>query len=43
MGLKWVISLREARHNRNRLQANGVSAAGGETASHPQRPKGVTA
>ena len=24
--------LREARHNRNRLQANAVSAAGGKTA-----------
>ena len=34
--------LREARHNRNRLQANVVSVAGGKTASLSQRPKGAT-
>ena len=34
--------LREARHNRNRLQANAVSVAGGKTAPLSQRPKGAT-
>ena len=34
--------LREARHNRNRLQANVVSAAGGKTAPLSQRPEGAT-